>query len=288
MRLLLLYQIDPQLQIGGRIGYEGNRFPLQDSRNTIYGVSAQWNPTPRTKVDGFLEHRFFGTSYSVEATHRLPNVALSANAARGINSYPELALAIPAGATVSQFVNAAFATRIPDPAERAQAVEQFLARSGLPPTLASPVNFYAESLTLQETANVSLVLIGTGNSLGFSVFYVKSDAISATGNVLPPALQFGQNNTQTGVGVNYNYRLGSQTNLGAGASYSKTTINTSTGPLADTRSNNFNANVNLSTQFGPKTNGSAGVSYSGSNTPGSVNAGNISTLNVFATVSYTF
>ena len=288
IRLLLPYQIDPQLQIGGRIGYEGNRFPVQDSTGTIYGFSLQWNPTPRTNVGGFVEHRFFGTSYSVQATHRLPNAALSANAARGINSYPQLALAIPAGAAVPQFVNAAFATRIPDPAERAQAVDQFLARSGLPPTLASPVNFYATSLTLQDTANVSLVLIGTRNSLGFSVFYVKSDAISATGNVLPPALQFGQNNTQTGVGVNYSYRLGSQTNLGASASYSKTTVNTSTGPLADTRTNNANASVNLSTQFGPKTTGSTGVSYSWSDASGSINAGNISTLNVFASINHTF
>ena len=181
IRLLVPYQIDPQLQIGGRIGYEGVQFPVQDSRNTIYGVTVQWSPTDRTQVGGFWEHRFFGSSYSAQISHRLPNAALSASAARGINSYPQLALAIPAGATVNQFLNAAFATRIPDPAERTQAVDQFLARTQLPPTLASPVNFYATTLTLQETANLSLVLIGTRNSLGLSVFYVKSDAISGRG-----------------------------------------------------------------------------------------------------------
>ena len=77
---------------------------------------------------GFWEHRFFGSSYSVQVSHRLPNAAISANFSRGLNSYPQLALAIPAGANVTQFVDAAFTTRIPDPAERALAVEQFLAR----------------------------------------------------------------------------------------------------------------------------------------------------------------
>ena len=167
----------------------------------------QWSPTDRTQVGGFWDHTFFGSSYSLQVSHRLPNAALSANVSRGINSYPQLALAIPAGASVTQFVDAAFTTRIPDPAERAQAVDQFLARTQLAPTLASPVNFYATSLTLQDAANLSLVLIGMRNSVGLSVFYLKSEAISGQGNVLPPALQFGQNNTQVGAGVNYSFDL---------------------------------------------------------------------------------
>ncbi len=72
---------------------------------------------------------------------------------------------------------------------------------GLPPTLVAPVNFYGASITLQNVRHVSLVLIGVRNSITFTVFNVVSDAILGTGGALPPALQFGQNNTQTGVGV---------------------------------------------------------------------------------------
>ena len=198
-RLLLPYQIDPQLQIAPRVGYETVQVcRCQATQDGVYGIGVQWSPTDRTQVGGFWEHRFFGSSYSAQISHRLPNAALSANFSRGLSSYPQLALAIPAGATVTQFLDAAFTTRIPDPAERARAIEQFLARTGLPPTLASPVNFYATTLTLQQSATVSLVLIGVLNSVTFSLFNSKSEAISGTGNVLPPALQFGQNNTQTG------------------------------------------------------------------------------------------
>ena len=284
----LIYQIDPQLQLSLRAGFQSYKFVGPSLEEGRYGIGFQWSPTDRTQVGGFWDHTFYGSSYSLQISHRLPNAALSANLSRGLSSFPQLALAIPAGATVNQFLNAAFATRIPDPAERTQAVDQFLARTQLPPTLASPVNFYATTLTLQEAANLSLVLLGMRNSVTLSVFYLKSEAISAQGNVLPPALQFGENNTQRGVGVNYGFSLAAQTNVGASASYSTTTGNTSTGPLANARSNNANASVNLNRQFGPKTSGSAGVGYSWSETPGSAIAGNQSALNIYATVTYTF
>lgn len=284
----LPYQIDSQLQVSLRGGYQSYQFAAPTVQSARYGIGGQWSPTDRTQVGGFWDHTFFGSAYSLQISHRLPNAALSANLSRGLNSYPELALAIPAGASVNQYLNAAFATRIPDPADRAQAVDQFLARTQLSPTLASPVNFYATSLSLQEGINLSLALIGTRNSLGISVYYLKSEAVSGQGNALPPALAFGQNNTQTGLGINYGLTLSGQTNLNASASYSMTTVDATTGPLANARSKNANASVNLSTRFGPKTSASAGVASSWSDTPGSGIAGNISTLNVFATVSHTF
>ena len=288
-RLIVTYQIDPQVQIAPRIGYERNDFPLRSTSDTVYGIGGQWNPGDRTQVGGFWEHRFFGSSYSANIAHRLPNAALSANFSRGLSSYPQLALAIPAGATLAQFLDAAFTTRIADPAERAAAVAQFLATSGLPPTLASPVNFYAASVTLQQSASASLVLIGALNSLSFSIFDVQSEAISGAGNVLPPALQFGQNNTQTGGGVAFSHRLTAFTSLTANVTYSTTTADTtSTVALAGNRSQNGSASLTVSTQFGPKTNGSAGVNYSRSRFPGDTNIGTSSALNVFASVSHTF
>ena len=154
----LPYQIDPQLQLSLRAGFQSYKFVGPSLQEGSYGIGFQWSPTNRTQVGGFWDHTFYGSSYSLQISHRLPNAALSANLSRGISSFPELALAIPAGATVNQFLNAAFATRIPDPAARTQAVDQFLARTQLPSTLASPVNFYATTLTLQQAANLSLVL----------------------------------------------------------------------------------------------------------------------------------
>ncbi len=285
-RLILSHQFDPQLVLSARVGYEGNDFPLSTSQGAVYGAGLQWNPTERTNVNGFWEHRFFGSSYSLQASHRLPNAAIGANFSRGLSSYPQLALAIPAGTTVAQFLDAAFTTRIPDPVERAQAVEQFLVRTGLPPTLASPVNFYAASITLQETQSVSLVLIGIRNAVTFTVFNTKSEAITGTGEVLPPQLQFGQNNTQTGVGVGYSHQLTGFTALAANATYSQTKSNDTA--LNDVRSNNGYLSVTLNTRFSPKTSGSAGVNYSLFKPAGGTDAPSTDSVNIFATISYTF
>jgi uncharacterized protein (PEP-CTERM system associated) len=252
----------------------------------IYGAGFQWSPTDRTQMGGFWEHQFFGSSYAWQISHRLPNAALSANLTRGLSSYPQLALAIPAGTTVTQFLDAAFTTRIPDPAERALAIEQFLARTGLPPTLAAPVNFYGTTLTLQDAQNLSLVLIGIRNSVTFTLFNVKSEAIAGTGEVLPPALQFGQNNTQTGVGVGYSYQLSGMTGLSANASYSRTRTNDTA--LNDFRSNNGNLGVTMSTRFGPKTSGSAGITYSLFTASGSSDTPSTDSITIFVTVSHTF
>ena len=287
-RLIVPYQIDPQVQIAPRIGYEDTKFPLTGTRDVVYGVGGQWSPSDRTQVVGFWEHRFFGSSYSAQIQHRLPNVALSANFARGLTSYPQNALSIPAGANVAQFLDSAFATRIPDPNERSLAIEQFLAKTGLPATLASPVDFYSPSITLQESVTASVALIGVRNTITFSVFYLKSDAISGTGAVLPPALQFGQNNTQTGGGVSLSHSLTGLTNLTASASYNRTTANTTEGPLSSARTNNAYANINLNTQFGPKTSGTAGVGYSWSGFPGSLISEDTSAWNIFAGINHTF
>src|SRR5207247_9990915 len=106
---------------------------------------------------------------------------------------PRLALPIPASITAARFVAAAFTTRIPDPAQRAAAVAQFLAQTGLPPTLTSPLKFYATTITLKQTASLSAVWVGKLNAVGFTLFNVQSEAISGSGSVLPPVVEFGAN-----------------------------------------------------------------------------------------------
>jgi uncharacterized protein (PEP-CTERM system associated) len=254
----------------------------------IYGGGLNWRPTERTAVDGYWEHRFFGSSYNWQLSHRLPNIALSANFTRGLSTFPQLALTIPGGITVAQFLDAAFTTRIPDPSQRAAAVAQFLAQTGLPPTLASPLNFYSQSITLQQTASLSAVWAGALNALGFTLFNSRTEEISGTGSALPSVVQFGASNTQTGGGVNYSRRLSGYTNFVAGASYGVTKPNSTEGAVSNARTNNFNTFVSLSTQFSPKTNGTVGVSYFTFDTPGASDIGNQSTVSVYASVSHNF
>ena len=288
LRGIVPYQIDPQFQLSGRIGYEKDQFPLTSSNDVIYGAGFQWAPSDRTQATGFWEHRFFGSSYSAQVSHRLPRIALTASAGRGLNAYPQNALTIPAGANVAAFVDAAFATRIPDPAERALAVQQFLAQTALPPTLATPVNVFAASIQLQTTAQASAVLLGARNSLAFNVYYTKSAAIAGTGAVLPPALQFGQDNTQTGAGVAFSHQLTPFTGFTASATLSSTKSDVTTGAFANARSNNAYLTAGLGTRLGPRTTGSLSASYSRFSPSGDASLVSTASYSISAGLNHTF
>jgi len=291
-RAIVSYRIDPQLEVSGRFGYESARFPGtstigQTTQDTIYGAGLHWKPTERTDLNGFWEHHFYGSAYNWQLTHRLPNVALSASFTRGLTSFPQLALLIPAGTTVAQFLDAAFTTRIPDPVERAQAVARFLAQTGLPPTLASPLNYYAPTVTLQNSAIVSAVWAGARNSIAFSVFRTENESVTNQGSALPPAFQFQSNNIQTGSGVYYSHPLSAQTNFAAGLTYTRARPNVSDETANSFRSDNLNATAALNTQFSPKTTGSVGLTYFIFDTPGS-NVPRQSTLSAYASILHTF
>jgi len=283
------YQFDPQLSLSLRSGYEHDSFAMAPTKQGfIYGAGMTWGPTERTSVNGFWEHHFFGSSYSAQVSHRLPNVALSANLSRGLSNFPQLAFQIPGGVTVAQFLDAAFTTRIPDPVERAQAVAQFLAQSGLPPVLLSPLNFYNPQTSLQQTARLSAVWIGALNSIAVTLFRTKTETITGTLAGLPVIFQAAANSTQTGCGVNYSHRLSAFTNLIASATYARSTPNGGDDSTNNARANNFNTSIGLSTQFTPKTSGSVGLSYFTFDTPGGGSTGNSSTVSAYASISHTF
>ncbi len=280
-RLIVPYQVNPQFQVSARGGYEHNKFPLTDYSGAIYGGGLEWRPTERTLFGGYWEHRFFGSSYQATFSHRRPLSAISVTAYRGINTYPSNAFTIPAGVSVAQSVDAAFTTRIPDPVERAQAVQQFLLATGLPPVLTSPLNFYTQRILLQQGANATLSLIGARNAVAWTVFNVKSESITAGGTPLPPALQFGTDNTQTGTGLTFSHRLTQATSVNATANWWRTESNLQ----SSVRSTNQGATLTLNTSFSPKTSGSTGLYYYVFDP--SIGARSNS-LNIFAAVNHTF
>lgn len=293
VRGIVPVRIDPTLEVSGRVGYERDRFLGVRESGSIYGVGVHWTPTDRSSVEGFVERRFFGTGYSLALSHRLPRIALSANFTRDVSTYPQLALTIPAGANVASFINAAFTTRIPDPTERATAVQQFLARSGLPATLFTPVNFYATTFLLQTSENVSAAWLGLRNSVVLSVFRVKSSTFAGVDDALPtsivpPNLQFTQNNTQTGVGLGYNYALGPYTNLSTAASFSRVRADTAAPDAPITRASNANLSIGVGHQVGAYTTASFGMGYSRYLPEGSSGPAGVSAFNVYAAITHVF
>jgi uncharacterized protein (PEP-CTERM system associated) len=255
---LVHWRPDPQVHLYAIGGYEQNNYVLTESSDITYGGGGEWRPTDRTLVAGRYVHRFFGDSYLVDVTHRNPFSAISVNASRNISTYPQQLFALPAGASVAGLIDAAFTTRIPDPAARAEAVQTFLNQTGLPATLQSPLNYYTQQVLLLEQASATFTLLGARNSLAFTVYYRDSEPLAgATGFVLPPEFAIQNNNTQRGGAIAFNHRLTTLTGLTATATRYDTTARA---PLTGKSTTNAFL-VGLRSQLSPKTTGVTGLTY---------------------------
>jgi uncharacterized protein (PEP-CTERM system associated) len=52
LRLRAIYQVNPELSINARGGYEINDYLVADQSGPIYGAGIDWTPTPRTLLSG--------------------------------------------------------------------------------------------------------------------------------------------------------------------------------------------------------------------------------------------
>ena len=207
VRFQPVYKIDPQLKLLATAGYEENHFPTGDTSNAIYGGAFEWRPTPRTTVNGSLEHRYFGPGYLFSFDHRTPLSVWTLRISRNTSSYPQQLANLPAGADVSALLNGLFLTTIPDPALRQQAIDQFIRDRGLPSVLSSPLNLYSQQVFLQESQTASVGLLGARNTVVLTIFNVRSQPISASGDVLTLPVNFGDNSRQTGISLLWSHKL---------------------------------------------------------------------------------
>jgi uncharacterized protein (PEP-CTERM system associated) len=258
VRGYLNWRPDAQVLLYGIGGYEWNDYYLTQSDNVVYGAGGEWRPTDRTEVRGNWQERFFGSEYLAAVTHRNPFSAFNINASQNISTFPQQIFAAPAGGDIAALVNAAFTTRIPDPVQREQAVQQFLGTSGLPATLQSPLNYYVQQVFLYTQQSATFTLLGARNSTALTLYNREQEVISGgTGAALPAP--FGQlnNNTQRGGAITYSHLLTPLTSLNATASRYQTVASA---PFNGKSVTNYFV-VSSSTRLSPKTDGFGGLTY---------------------------
>jgi uncharacterized protein (PEP-CTERM system associated) len=261
-RLRLLDSPDPQLQLSASVGYEDNDFGLTQDRGTIYGVGAKWHPTDRTLMDASWEHRFFGSSYLFNFTHRMPLTVWNLNASRNITSYPQQLASLAPGFDVQSLLNQLFSSSIPDPAQRQTFIDQFIRNRGLPAVLSSPVNLFSDQITLIQQVTASAGLIGARNSVFFSLFHTRQQPVSATNSDLSGLLAAQNNNTQNGASVVWTHALSPSTvfSLTGTASRGVSDVaQTEIGGSATSRQGAITAN--LTSPLSANTSATAGIRY---------------------------
>jgi uncharacterized protein (PEP-CTERM system associated) len=149
-RLRGTVNFDPEFQAFGTIGYERNDFVVSQQQGPIYGGGINWKPSPRTTVSASAEHRFFGWSYNFNAAYRTPLTAWAFQAGRTISSTNQQLQQLGQSGLRST-LDVLLSASIPDPVERAAAIDRIIAQSGL----STPTVLYTPRILLTESLQPS-------------------------------------------------------------------------------------------------------------------------------------
>lgn len=256
-RARLFLQPNESWRISAIAGREENNFVLQQTqRETIRGAGLSWQPGPRTSADFRYEHRFFGPSRLARLTHRTRMTAWNIGYSRDTSTFQHLVLSLPPGNTAG-LLDAIFTASVPDPAQRAAAVRQFMQTAGIPASLSGPVSFYTQRVFLRDGVDASFAILGRRNSITFTAFNVENTRISADANTLAQdAFLVSERFRQRGFGIHADHRLTPSTSIGATASQTYTRQEQPT--QLDIRNDQYA--VNLNHALSAKTAAFAGVS----------------------------
>lgn len=228
-RAHVIAQPDPTFEWSLHGGYEDNNYPGVKESGAVYGLGVKWRPTDRTTVDASAEHRFFGASYHANIDHRTPLSVWSIRASRDITTYPQELASFAGGEDVSGLLNRLFSSRITDPLQRQQFVDQFVRDRGLPASVAGPLALYTQQVLLEEAFEARAGLIGARNSLLGSLFRVRTEPVGEASTFLPDQLLAQNNNTQTGGNLTWTLKVTPLYTLATSATYVRTVENVEEG-----------------------------------------------------------
>lgn len=246
---------DEQFEIALRAGYETNNLPGFGAERTFYGAGLTWRPNPRVNLSAFAEDRYFGTGWQLAFSHRMPRLAWSVQSTRDVATYPELLMTLPAQISVASLLDQALTTRYPDPIERARAVQDLIAATGLPQFVIAPVSFFTQQVNLITSHSANIVLLGARNSLGLSGFYLRTEAI--IGGDGSPLLPTGlEDNVQVGASVALNHQLTPISALSLTTTWTRTR---GLGLFVAAETEQRGVRLQLNRMLGPKSNGFVAV-----------------------------
>jgi uncharacterized protein (PEP-CTERM system associated) len=215
--------ITPSVGLLARAGYEDYDYRVlgPGTGGSAWGLGFDWTPTSRTQLTAIAGERFYGNTYFLDFRHRTRLTAWNAGYSEEITS-ARSQFFLPATTSTSSYLDALYSSRFPDPVVREKAVEEFVARTGLPPSLGAPVNFYTSELFLLKKWHASAGLLGVRNTLIADVFKDTREALP--GNLaLTGSGDFAVSDTirQTGGSIVWNHQLSVRSALNAGLAYSR-------------------------------------------------------------------
>jgi uncharacterized protein (PEP-CTERM system associated) len=250
----------PRLLLSARIGYETNDYVTPNYSGAVYGAGIGWTPSPQTKLDGFIEHRFFGPSYRFNLGHRTPLTAWRLSGTRNNYSGQDQPTELRPG-TPTEVLDDALRARIPDSLERQKAVELYLKAAGLPPVLTQQYTFYSNQPYVVQQWTGSVALIGATNLVELTFIWQENEPITG-GPVIQPGGTSISSLRQRGVSLTYSHGLSKVTTATVAASRIYSLGTDANAPTATQEATQTGVRLSLTHRLSPKMDASIGVRWS--------------------------
>jgi uncharacterized protein (PEP-CTERM system associated) len=175
----LRYRLSRTLRVTAGGGYDRYDYaPLGGvNAGAAWNAGLGWSPGPRTRVQASTGRRFYGPSHALTASHRSRRTVWSVHYSDEVASTRSNFL-LPATIDTAALLDELFRPVYTDPVERRSAVDDYIRRTGLPPSLAQNVNFFSNRYSLQRTLRGSMAY-RHGRSCGvIGAFKLRRDALS--------------------------------------------------------------------------------------------------------------
>ena len=202
----LTFVATPELRLAARAGREVNDLlTLNKAGYNTWGWGATWTPSERTRLEATRDKRFFGSSHSVRFEHRMPRSILTFSDTHDVSTDSATGGSAPPR-TAFDLLFAQLASAIPDPIQRAAAVDSILQNNGLTRTTLANAGFLTSAASVQRRQDLSFAMLGLRSTVVAIAF--RSDA-----RRLDPALIVtddlanGNLLRQYGFSVNVSHRL---------------------------------------------------------------------------------
>lgn len=157
----LNYRVDElDLMLDANTGIElSNLATAGRQRHQTWGFGAVWQPSPRLRLAGDLDRRFFGQSHNLSLEYRTPLTVWRLSDSRSVSTGDGQS-GFGGRGTVYDLFFAQFASVEPDPIKRAELVNAYLRDNGINPAGVVNTGFLRSSATLDNRQSLSVALRG--------------------------------------------------------------------------------------------------------------------------------
>jgi uncharacterized protein (PEP-CTERM system associated) len=212
----LTWKLKRDLSLTASVGYDAYDYPTLNDRTAGRSWSGGfiWTPSTRTNVQASYGRRYFGKTGSLAASHRTRHTAWTLNYSDDVTNTRSQML-LPAAIDTAALLDSMLMSAYPDAAARQQAVQAYMAGTGLPPTLADSINYLSNRYIRSKRLQGAVTMRGARSDLTLSVFREERAALSlqqSDSTLLgSPLASLNDNVLQRGASAIFGYRLSPHT-----------------------------------------------------------------------------